>query len=199
MTSITILRVFHCETCQRRLFQAATVVAFAMLLQGCAERRTHTYPWATASAAKPVLRKPIVPPVNNLPFLDDAPDLHWDFPPPPSRLVVVRQPARPRTAAPSATDTVATDKPDPLSFEPQLSATEIAAAQQQWNDNLGVAQKNLTNARRRRLNAMQTDLASKVDSFTQESRNAAREGDWNRAKNLAKKAQVLSEELMDSL
>jgi hypothetical protein len=199
MTSITKLRAFRRETCRRRLLHAATFVAFAMLLQGCAERRTHAYPWASASAAKPVLRRPIVPPVGNLPSLDDAPDLHWDFPPPPSRLVVVRQPARPRTAAASATDPAATSKPDPLSFEPQLSPTEIAAAQQQWNDSLGVAQKNLTNARRRRLNPTQTDLASKVDSFTQESKNAAREGDWNRAKNLAKKAQVLSEELMDSL
>jgi len=199
MISITILRAFRCETCLRRLLQAAAFVAFAMLLQGCAERRTHAYPWATASAAKPVLPKPIVPPVNNLPLLDDAPDLRWDFPPPPSKLVVVRQPARPRTAVASATDPVATGKPDPLSFEPQLSPTEIAAAQQQWNDSLGIAQKNLTNARRRRLNPMQTDLASKVDSFTQESKNAARDGDWNRAKNLAKKAQVLSEELADSL
>ncbi len=118
MTSITILRAFRCETCQRRLFQAATVVAFAMLLQGCAERRAHAYPWATASAAKPVLRKPIVPPVNNLPLLDDAPDLHWDFPPLPSKLVGVRQPARPRTAVASATDPVAAGKPDQLSKSP---------------------------------------------------------------------------------
>ena len=199
MTSNTILRAFRCETRQRRLIQAATVVAFAMLLQGCAERRTHAYPWATASAAKPVLRKPIVPPANNLPLLDDAPDLRWDFPPPPSKLVVVRQPARPRSAVASATDPVTTGKPDPLSFEPQLSATEIAAAQQQWNDSLGIAQRNLANARRRRLNSTQADLAFKVDSFTQESKNAAHEGDWNRAKNLAKKAQVLSEELLDSL
>jgi hypothetical protein len=38
-----------------------------------------------------------------------------------------------------------------------------------------------------------------VNSFLQESRGAAKDGDWTRAKNLAKKAQVLSEELADSL
>jgi len=42
-------------------------------------------------------------------------------------------------------------------------------------------------------------LTSKVSSFLQESKLAARDGDWTRARNLAKKARVLSEELAASL
>lgn len=63
------------------------------------------------------------------------------------------------------------------------------------NESVAVAQKNLDATRGRTLNANQSDLASKVASFLQESKDAARDGDWTRARNLAKKAQVLSEEL----
>jgi hypothetical protein len=42
---------------------------------------------------------------------------------------------------------------------------------------------------------MQSDLVSKIVSFSDEARKAASEGDWTRARNLAKKAEVLSEEL----
>ena len=82
---------------------------------------------------------------------------------------------------------------------PQLSQQETAAAQQQMNDSIAAAQRNLVSAKNHRLNSLQTDLASKVNSFLEESRIAAKEGDWTRAKNLAKKAQVLSEELAQSL
>jgi hypothetical protein len=49
------------------------------------------------------------------------------------------------------------------------------------------------------LNAAQTDLASKVRSFISEARAAAGVSNWIRARDLAKKAQVLSEELAKSL
>jgi hypothetical protein len=38
-----------------------------------------------------------------------------------------------------------------------------------------------------------------VRSFISDAREAGRAGDWARARDLAKKAQVLSEELADSL
>ena len=59
--------------------------------------------------------------------------------------------------------------------------------------------KNLNSAKGRSLNPTQADLNSKVAAFLQESKQAVREGDWTRARNLAKKAQVLSEELAASL
>jgi hypothetical protein len=52
---------------------------------------------------------------------------------------------------------------------------------------------------RKSLNPAQLDLASKVRSFVTEARESANAGDWNRARNAAKKAQVLSEELASSL
>jgi hypothetical protein len=49
------------------------------------------------------------------------------------------------------------------------------------------------------LNAVQSDLASKVRSFISDAREAGRAGDWGRSRDLAKKAQVLSQELAGSL
>ena len=67
------------------------------------------------------------------------------------------------------------------------------------NENLATAQKNLAAAKNHKLTAVQTDLAAKVNSFIDESAQSAKEVDWTRARNLAKKAQVLSEELVGSL
>jgi hypothetical protein len=80
-----------------------------------------------------------------------------------------------------------------------LSPAETAAAQEQTNQSLGVAERNVNAAQGKSLNATQLDLASKIRSFIAEAREAANTGDWTRARNAAKKAQVLSEELASSL
>ena len=177
----------------------AVVAAVAVLSGGCAERKTRAYPWASAIAVRP--RAPLPAPGYKPPPIDHtAPDLAWDFAPVPSRLVPIRQPPRPRVAAqPVATEPAGNGKAEAPLLAPQLSGQEIATAQQQMNDSIAVAQRNLASAKGHQLNTAQADLASKVSSFLEESRAAVKEGDWNRAKNLAKKAQVLSEELAGSL
>lgn len=178
----------------------AGVVALVLFLQGCAERRPHAaIPWATMTAVRP--RIPVLAPGYVSPSLDeDAPDLRWEGAPPALNLVVTKPPARPHTSsAAPVPETNASSKPDPLSLVPQLSAQEVAAAQQQMNESISGAQNRLSAAKVRHLNATQTDLVSKINSFIAESQEAARGGDWNRAKNLAKKAQVLGEELAGSL
>lgn len=81
---------------------------------------------------------------------------------------------------------------------PQLSAQETAAAQQETSQSLSIAEKNLTGTRGKVLNASQSDLVSKINGFLKDAREAAQTGDWSRARGLAKKAQVLSEELASS-
>jgi hypothetical protein len=180
----------------------AFLVAASLLLSGCAEKHTRVVPWATAIQVRPHV--PASAPGDHPPLIEEsAPDLPWAFEASAANLVVTRQPARPRVAAaqpapePPGTGT-ATETQAPL-LVPQLSQQETAAAQQQMNDSIAAAQRNLVSAKNHRLNSLQTDLASKVNSFLEESRIAAKEGDWTRAKNLAKKAQVLSEELAQSL
>jgi hypothetical protein len=64
---------------------------------------------------------------------------------------------------------------------------------------LSIADRNLQAARRRRLNAAQADLVSKIRGFLKDAHEAAKVADWARARSLSKKAQVLSEELVTSL
>jgi len=71
-------------------------------------------------------------------------------------------------------------------------------ARQETNQNLSMAERNLAFVRGKTLNAVQTDLLSKIKGFLKDAREAAQAGDWKRARSLAKKAQVLSEELRGS-
>ncbi len=187
--------------CRSRSALVAGVVVLALLPAGCAERRVHAapFPWATATAVRP--RIPALAPGYAPGSLDEgAPDLRWDIPPALSRLAVAKTPSRPRTLSAAPADPVTgSTKTDPLSLAPQLTEQEAAAAQRQMNDSISAAQKNLAAAKGRRLNPTQADLVAKINSFIEESRGAARDGDWTRARNLAKKAQVLGEELADSL
>ena len=175
-------------------FPLAFLAAAAVFLPGCAEKQIKVRPWIASINVRPNI--PVPAPGYEPRYADEAaPDLPWDFPPPPSGLSVVRQPARPRVAPQQPSEAIDSRQPTAPSLAPELSPQEISAAQAQMSDSLSIAQKNLNATKGRSLNPTQSDLASKVASFLQESKDAAREGDWTRARNLAKKAQVLSEEL----
>lgn len=126
-------------------------------------------------------------------------DFELDAPPPPSPLAAIQNtPPRPHVAvAPSGPSNPS--RPEAPQIAPQLTAEETAAAQQQTSLSLSIAERNISASRGRTLNATQSDLASKVRSFVTEAREAAHVGDWTRATNAAKKAQVLSEELARTL
>jgi len=82
---------------------------------------------------------------------------------------------------------------------PEFSTQEVEAAKAEIQRNLDMMEKNLTLSFGRSLNAAQQDLVSKVHGFAENAREAMKSGDWVRAKNLSKKAEVLSEELAASL
>jgi hypothetical protein len=178
----------------------------AIVSGGCAERnnakaRVKTFPWASTAKSRPV-----APQLVNASYEEAAnsPELHVDLDaediaPPPSPLVSVNgAPARPRVPV-SASGGSNAAKFEPLSIAPQLTPEETQAAQQQTNQSLSITERNVASSRGRTLNAAQSDLVSKVRSFVSEAREAAHNGDWTRASTAAKKAQVLSEELVRSL
>ena len=65
-------------------------------------------------------------------------------------------------------------------------------------EDTAVAEKNLQQTSGKQLNAAQQDLVGKIRSFLSQSRDASKDGDWVRAQNLAQKARLLSDELIDS-
>jgi len=170
----------------------------AILMSGCAARKKPTIPWSTA-----VLVRPIVPqhPAPTGDLEDPVPDLQLELPSPPAPLPMRTPPApvRPRSVAPATNPNPPIGKPDTPQIIPGLSSQESAALRQQTDQSLSSAEHNLAATAGKSLNATQSDLASKVRSFISDARDAGRAGDWARARDLAKKAQVLSEELVGSL
>ncbi|HEX9344943.1 MAG TPA: hypothetical protein VF900_03415 [Candidatus Acidoferrum sp.] len=163
-------------------------------------RKRPGIPWATAVQVRPVTQ-PHTAAAENA-SEDSLPELQLELPPSPDHLISVRTaPPRPHVSAPPAAST-GNDAPEKLeapTIAPQLTPQESAVAQQQTNQSLSIAEKNLESARGKNLNAAQSDLVSKIRSFIKDAREAAQISDWSRARSLAKKAQILAEELAASL
>jgi hypothetical protein len=171
-----------------------------LLASGCAQHHVKAtpFPWSTLAYAHPLA--PVGAPAQSEEGEDPLAGATLDVQPPPSALVIARSaPARPRSSAGNSSQNDAANRPGVPKIAPQLTAAEARAAQQQISQSLGIAERNIGAADGKALNAMQQDLASKVRSFMAEAHEAASSGDWTRAKNAAKKAEVLSQELASSL
>lgn len=173
--------------------------ASAFALTGCASRQVKAKPFPWNASAH---MRPLSPEVQESQLNDGSdviPDLQPELTLPPSTLVIARSaPPRPRVAAAAPPPAEAPVKTDVPQLAPQLSAAETSAAQQQTSQSLGIAEKNMGVSEGKTLNAAQQDLASKVRSFMAEAQEAVRTADWLRARNAAKKAEVLSQELAGS-
>jgi hypothetical protein len=170
------------------------VGAVAIFISGCAARTKPAIPWSTAVLVRPILPQRAA---AILEVADPVPDLRFEIPPPPAPLTARTAPARPRSFAPPTNAPAA--KPDTPQIVPELSTEESASLRRETDKNLSSAERNLAATAGKPLNAAQSDLASKVRSFISDAREAGRAGDWARARDLANKAQVLSEELVGSL
>jgi hypothetical protein len=170
--------------------------AAAILASGCAARKKPSIPWSTA-----VLVRPIVPPhpSDTGEVEDPFPDLNVVIPPPLAPVGTRAVPSRPRISVPATNQNVPPAKPDTPQIVPDLSTQESASLQRETEQSLSAAEHNLAATAGKSLNAVQSDLASKVRSFISDAREAGRAGDWGRSRDLAKKAQVLSQELAGSL
>jgi hypothetical protein len=168
-------------------------------LGGCAVKKRPSIPWATAVQVQPIA--PAHSPDASDTLENFLPELQFELPPYPGHLIPVRTgPPRPRVnTSPAANSGSDAEKLEAPMIAPQLSPQEFAVAQQQTNQSLSIAEKNLQAARGKNLNAAQSDLVSKIRGFIKDAREAVQIADWGRARSLAKKAQVLSEELSGSL
>jgi hypothetical protein len=144
-------------------------------------------------------RAPIVPPRTSS-ELADPPDIPMETAEAPPELATVRSaPAKPRVAPAPAAEPEKPEKKSEPAIAPEITSQEAQAAQEETQRNLDAMEKNLTQVTGKQLNASQQDLVSKVHGFAENAREAMKTGDWMRAKNLSKKAVVLSEELAASL
>jgi hypothetical protein len=160
-------------------------------------RKRPSISWATAVQVRPILPTHAT---QTSGVSDDAiPELQLELASFSISPITIRNsPPRPRVPASASTGSDA-EKLDAPMISPQLTAQESAAAQQETNQSLAIAEKNLASTRGKKWNAAQADLASKIRGFLKDAREAAQTGDWSHARSLSKKAQVLSEELASSL
>lgn len=180
------------ETRKRLL---AVLCACSFCACGCATRRT---------PAKPVVNfvavvRPVIPPAN-AGAAAEPPDLEAEgLPTPPTIGPSRAQPPKPHVAAATTPEPASTEKHVEPTIAPEVTSEEMTEAKTETEHSLDAAEKNLNMTQGKKLNAMQEDLASKVRGFADNAREAMKSGDWGRAKNLSKKAEVLSEQLASSL
>lgn len=172
----------------------AVLCVAAAWTSGCLVRR----PPRSSISQMVSLRAPVMPARTGA-ELDAPPEIAMDTVEAPEIAIVRNAPARPRVATPLASEPNKPEKGPEPQIAPEVSSAEMNAARADTQRNLDATEKNLSAALGRTLNASQQDLISKVRGFAENAREAMRNGDWVRAKNFSKKAEVLSEELADSL
>src|ERR1700733_7251241 len=173
-----------------------------LIISGCAERKKPAVSWVGAGLSRPVVPATVTAPKPRpLPdeSVDPVPELQLEVPPPPPLLAIHTSPARPHVAPTPVAENNGENKPEAPVIAPQMSAAEASAARQQMTSSINEAERNLARSQGKTLNANQSDLAAKIKQFIGDAQSASREGDWTRARSLATKAQVLSEELASSL
>ena len=195
MTGIHVKKFSPANRLAYRAQACLGCIAIAASMTGCAERKVRTLPWATAVLVRP---NPPVPRTGTATAADLAPDIRIDPPANNGKIFSLKPaPMRPRTNSPSQSEPV--DAANAANLVPELSPQETASARQQVADSFAVVERNLAKTRGRKLTPAQSDIVSKINGFVGESREASGQGDWARARNLAKKAQILSEDLVTSL
>jgi outer membrane biosynthesis protein TonB len=168
--------------CKKRAAQAAPVVIVSP---------TATEPEKPAPAAAPA-SQPEAPPEKKA---EETPEL---VVPPAKRPATRPAPSRP-ASEPASPPAETAPKPSPPKMLPRLTPAEQAEYERRTNEAMADAERNLQKSYGRTLNAAQADLVEKIRGFLAQSREAMRDGDWPRARNLAEKARTLGVELASSL
>src|SRR5258708_9906497 len=139
------------------------IVCAACVLSGCSIRKQPAIPWATAISVRPVTQARSVE--ANADREDPPPELRFELPPFPGTLTTARSaPPRPRgnNTPPAVAPENNGEKFGATMISPQLTPQESAVAQQQANQSLSIAHKNLASVHGKNLNSPQSHLLSKI-------------------------------------
>ncbi len=110
-------------------------------------------------------------------------------------------PSSPQTTTPTATAEVH-PPPNPataaaeVAIGPDITSAEAARDRQSTTNLLDATEKQLTHVNNNNLSSDQQSMLAQIKTYINQSRKAITEGDYERASNLAKKAQLLADELM---
>jgi len=194
-----------------RVVLALLACTLSLAFSGCNANSVHAAVPAVAPTPGPA---PSDRPMTTAPDTDASPPLEAAATPPPSIPAPPAPPAsvsipatpqpvpaprRPAEGTQPGEGTESASRQPALQITPELSPGDEASYERRTADDLAVAEKNLGQASGKQLSAAQADLVAKITSFASQSRDASKSGDWARAQNLAQKARLLSNELLNSL
>jgi hypothetical protein len=165
-----------------------------MCCAGCVTQKPPSTHYAPLAFTHPILPPPI--PATSV---GPAPDIALDFDPPPKLVVPRNSPPRPRVVQTAPAEPIVAEKPADPVIVPDLSTEQMNTAKSETEHSLEIAEWNLSQTRGKKLSSAQEDVASKIRGFMDTAKDAIKNSDWGRAKNLAKKAEVLSHELVANL
>jgi hypothetical protein len=167
----------------------------ALFITGCASQRRPRFRFNDAAYAHPIMPAEAAS-VNST---ADAPEIDAGASVVLPELSVIRSvPLKPHVAAlPVSPPARASKAPDPI-ITPELTTEELSLAKGDTQRSLDTVDHNISLTQSKRLSSAQSDLLSQIREFANSARDAGRDGDWPRARNLAKKAEVLSQELTGS-
>jgi hypothetical protein len=142
---------------------------------------------------------PVIPAAMVAVPLESAPELTVEIAPAPRLATPRSSPPKPRVAQVAPVGPAVAEKPAGPIIVPEMSSTQLNAAKAETQHSLEIAEWNLAQTKGKQLNSAQEDVVSKIRGFMEASKDAMNDSDWERAKNLAKKAEVLSHELVTNL
>lgn len=182
------------------------VCGLSLVESACSHKSVHAVaPVAAAPAPASERPMPLAPDTNASPP-EDAPA---PAPVIPTKTTTPQPVAIPQTKPAPAPHKPAAQQPEQTSEQTahppapqislQISPGDQAKYERETNEDISVAERNLQQASGKQLSAAQQDLVEKIRSFLNQSRDAGKGGDWTRAQNLAQKARLLSDELVNSL
>lgn len=159
---------------------------------GCFTRRP-----AAPQLGEITLAHPLVPAATANTELEDPPEIPVEETALPPHLAPMPSgPAKPHVAPPPVNEPAVVEQKAAPVLAPELSLEQETTSRIEANKSLIVAERNLGAALGKTLNSSQADLASKVRGFMDAAREAMKNSDWERAAAVAKKAEVLSEQLV---
>jgi outer membrane biosynthesis protein TonB len=187
-----------------RMAVALLTCAISLAAAGCEKRTVHAA--APAATPQPAEARPmnIAPDTDASPPAEAVatpPTLPASPAPPPAQVTIPPpKPAAPKRPSdqPAENESEQPAHPPAPQISPQLSPSDQATYKRKTEDDTTAAEKNLQETSGKQLSAAQLDLVGKIRSFLSQSRDASKDGDWARAQNLAQKARLLSDELINS-
>lgn len=176
---------------------ALLALTLSLGFAACNHGKTHAVPPVTTPPAAPVENKPPAS-APSPPKIDSQPEAAT-LPESSTPNVPRPKPKKPATDQSSDSSSDQPSHPAAPQISPQMSPGDQASLEKKTSEDIGAAEANLSQARNKPMSAAQQDLVDKIRSFLDQARDASKSGDWARAQNLAQKAHLLSNELVNSL